>query len=38
MDKNYVKPLIEAVLFSEKTYVVTISALPPLGENEMPMA
>ena len=38
MDKIYVKPAIETVLFSEKTYVVTISTLPEPGENEMPLA
>ena len=35
--KNYEKPEIESVLFSEKTYVMTISELPIPGENEMPL-
>ena len=35
--KKYEKPEIESVLFSEKTYVMTISELPIPGENEMPL-
>ena len=35
--KFYEKPVLEIVLFSEKTYVVTISTLPEPGENEMPL-
>ena len=35
--KQYEKPEIETVLFSEKTYVLTISTLPEPGENEMPL-
>ena len=35
--KHYEKPEIESVLFSEKTYVMTISELPIPGENEMPL-
>ena len=35
--KLYEKPVIETVLFSEKTYVLTISTLPEPGENEMPL-
>ena len=35
---QYEKPVIETVLFSEKTYVLTISTLPEPGENEMPLA
>ena len=35
--KQYEKPEIESVLFSEKTYVMTISELPTPEENEMPL-
>ena len=35
--KIYEKPELEVVLFSEKTYMVTISTLPEPGENEMPL-
>ena len=35
--KKYEKPIVESVLFSEKTYVMTISELPIPGENEMPL-
>ena len=35
--QNYEKPVIENVLFSEKSYVLTISELPKPGENEMPL-
>ncbi len=35
--KHYEKPEIESVLFSEKTYVMTISELPTPGDNEMPL-
>ena len=35
--KRYEKPEIESVLFSEKTYVVTISETPTPEENEMPL-
>ena len=35
--KQYEKPEVERVLFSEKTYVLTISTLPEPGENEMPL-
>ena len=35
--KLYEKPMIETVLFDEKTYVLTISTLPEPGENEMPL-
>ena len=35
--KPYEKPVIENVLFSEKSYVMTISELPKPEENEMPL-
>lgn len=36
---KYEKPEVESVLFSELTYVMTISSLPEVkpGENEMPL-
>ena len=34
---QYEKPELERVLFSEKSYVLTISELPTPGENEMPL-
>ena len=33
----YEKPEIERVLFSGKSYVLTVSELPKPGENEMPL-
>ena len=35
--KNYEKPVAESVLFSEKTYVMTISETPVPSANEMPL-
>ena len=35
--KNYEKPVAECVLFSEKTYVMTISETPVPSANEMPL-
>ena len=35
--KQYEKPELERVLFTEKAYLVTISTLPEPGENEMPL-
>ena len=35
--KDYEKPVIKNVLFSEKSAVMTISELPKPGENEMPL-
>ena len=34
--KNYEKPVVECVLYTKKSYVVTISATPVPGPNEMP--
>ncbi len=38
MEKTYEKPLVESVLFSGMTSVVTISEVPEPGPNEMPLA
>ena len=35
---TYQKPIIESVLFSEESNIVTISSIPTPGANEMPLA
>ena len=35
--KTYEKPEAEKVLFTEKSWVLTVSATPTPGENEMPL-
>ena len=35
---TYQKPMIETVLFSEESNIVTISTNPQPGPNEMPLA
>ena len=35
--KQYEKPVLECVLYTKKSYIVTISETPKPGPNEMPM-